>query len=259
MVRKRQADPRFENLTQLFDSIKPKPNEYVVFTDFIDLSINYYSPNYKVDLNHIQQRYDQNELNTFGLMFKECLEIMGKEFKTEKCFDLFGTFVRSHKTLNRYFDPHFTLPPELAKLMAMGKDYKNAKTFYNPSCGTARISLEVNGLKAGLFHTLIGKDYLCVKISALNLMLHGIDGIVVCDSALNPQSNFKGAFIVNRVLHIEKYPRIDHVDDSKVAYHYIDTRVPEKKIQAKFEELKKEQKDKRETKQKSGKNQKGMS
>lgn len=258
MARKEEIESKFENLTNLFNSIEPKPSQYAVFIDFLNIFIRNYSSNYNIDFRQTQLRYNQKDWYAFGKMFIECLEIVKREGTGNKCFDLFGTFVHSHKTLSSYFARNFTQSSKIYIQTAFGMDYDTAKTVYDPYCQTARRSLEINSKKTGMFHTLIDHDYSCVKISALNLMLHGIDGVVICDNALNPKSSFKGAFIVNRFLHIKKYPRIVFVEDVKAAYQYVDARVIEKRAQAKLEEQKEKQNNNRKSTEKNGKNQKGM-
>jgi hypothetical protein len=83
------------------------------------------------------------------------------------------------------------------------------------------MSLAANSANLGMFHALIDIDYTCAKMAALNLMLHGIKGIVICDDGLFPGNSFRGAFIINSELQYTGVPHIICEKDVSKAYHYI--------------------------------------
>ncbi len=221
----RYVPEEMKNFIKIFDSIAYKHSHYKVFDDFLDLFINGFSFNHQIDLERIRKTYNQNERNTFGLLIKESIMILDKMIQTDNCFyDIFGTFYELNSLTNKYFAQFFT-PITVCKFMAQILEPQSTENFSDPCCGSARFSLAANSVNIGMFHSLIDIDYTCVKMSALNLMFHGIDGIVICDNGLLPGQNFKGAFISNRYLKYEKVPRIEYVDNINVAYNYVRKRL----------------------------------
>lgn len=135
-------------------------------------------------------------------------------------YDIFGTFYEINSLTNKHFAQFFT-PLHICQLMAQIVSPENKHSFYDPCCGSARFSLAANSVTLGMFHSLIDIDYTCARMSALNLMYHGIQGIVICDNGLSAGKEFKGAFIVNRRLLFTRVPQIEFVSNVNEAYNYV--------------------------------------
>ena len=241
---KRYTPPQLKNFIKIFDSLAIKHNSHRVFDDFLDLFINGFCFNYKIDLENIRSRYSQKERYTFGRLIQETILILNKELKVDDTFyDVFGTFYELQSLTNKYFAQFFT-PTTVCTFMAQILEPQQKEFISDPCCGSGRLSLAANSVNIGAFHTLIDKDYTCAKMSALNLMLHGIDGIVICDNGLLPGRDFNGAFIVNRFLGKERIPRIEFVNDVNRAYNYVRARLGvEEKLGPKKNETKIEHND----------------
>ncbi|GAA4277504.1 N-6 DNA methylase [Aquimarina mytili] len=221
----RHTPEELKNFIKLFDSISYRHSYYKVFDDFLDLFINGWSFNHKIDLPGIRKIYSQEERNTFGKLIYETIHILNSQIKEDTDFyDVFGTFYELNSLTNKHFAQFFT-PLPICRFMAQILEPQSTELFSDPCCGSARFSLAANSVNIGMFHSLVDIDYTCAKMSALNLLLHGIDGIVICDDGLFPGRNFKGAFIVNRSLRYEKIPRIEYVEDVHLAYNYVRKRV----------------------------------
>lgn len=235
----RYTPPELKKFIKLFDSIAIRHNQFKVFDDFLDLFINFFSFNHRIDLDYIKSTYTQEHRNTFGELIKETLFIIQRESKTvNDYYDVFGSFYELHSLTNKKFGQFFT-PISIIDFMANILTPQGGEFMPDPCCGSGRFSLAANKVNLGLFHSLVDKDYTCAKMSALNLMLHGIDGIVLNDNGLFPSKEFNGAFIVNRNLKLEKVPRIEFVSDVNEAYNYIRKRVG---VEEKKEPPKKEEK-----------------
>ena len=217
-----------------------KHKSHRVFEDFMDLFIHGFCFDLKIDLKNIQRRYSQEERYAFGHLIQETINILNNQLRIDDSFyDVFGSFYELQSLSNKYFAQFFT-PPTVCQFMAQILEPHRKEFFSDTCCGSGRLSLAANSVNIGAFHTLIDKDFTCAKMSALNLMLHGIDGIVISDDGLLPGNDFKGAFIVNRYLRYEKIPRIEFVVDSNRAYNYVRKRlgvIKEKSRTQKKEEL----------------------
>jgi len=149
---------------------------------------------------------------------KEAILVLGREIQTdEDYYNLFGTFYEAESLTNKHFAQFFT-PLSICQPMVQMVDLQSNDTFTDPCCGSGRFSLAANSVTLGLFHVLVDIDYTCARMAALNLTLHGINGIVICDNALIPERDFKGAFRVNRLLQHSGVPQIDFISDIQMAY-----------------------------------------
>ncbi len=205
---------------EIFEPLARSHGSYHVFEDFLDLSINAWSLDHRIDLAALQKKYTKKERAAFGLLIRETISILERTIKGDAdCYDVFGTFYEANSLTSKHFAQFFT-PMEICRLMAALTGTAFKKSFSDPCSGSARLSLAANATAPGMFHCLIDIDYTCARMSALNLMYHGIHGIVICDNGLFPGKHFKGAFIVNRKLMHQRVPEIEFLSDIDSAYHY---------------------------------------
>jgi len=216
------AHNQFKNFEAIFNKIAQRHGYYRVFDDFLDLYINAWCFNYEINLEHIRKLYSEDERLNFGNLIKETIFILKKNIVADKdWFDVFGTFYESASiSKQKGFAQYFT-PPSICNFMAQIVYPNPNEKVADPACGSARMSLALNKVNIGCFHFLVDIDFTCAKMAALNLMLHGMNGIVVCDDGLFPGNNFKGAFIVNRKLHYTGVPEIEYRNNVNEAYNYV--------------------------------------
>lgn len=124
--------------------------------------------------------------------------------------DIPGEIYMSQKMHDSSFGQFFT-PKPICDLMArLSADYRCAAgqklpSVYDPTCGSGRTLLAANSLYVREYNAvpyLFGADIdsVCVKMTALNLVLHGCLGQVVCmDSLLGPAS-FRFGYVINETL-----------------------------------------------------------
>jgi len=218
---KNRLPKELKKFGNIFDSLSRRHGTYYIFQDFLDLSINAWSLDYKMDLVAIRKKYSENERQLFGQLIHETIHILDRMIATDNDFyDVFGTFYEANSLTNKHFAQFFT-PLHICQLMAQLTLNKEAQNFNDPCSGSARFSLASNSVKPGMFHSLIDIDFTCARMSALNLMYHGIHGIVICDNGLIAGKSFRGAFIVNRLLTLQGVPQIEFVDNVNHAYDYI--------------------------------------
>lgn len=213
----------------IFDSLARSHGPYPIFQDFLDLSINAWSLNYGLDLVSILNKYSERERSLFGQLIHETIRILDRMVVNDNdLYDVLGTFYEANSLTNKHFAQFFT-PLEVCRLMAQLTAPKRSDAFHDCCSGSGRFSLAANSVSPGMFHTLVDIDHTCARMSALNLMYHGIHGIVICDNALFAGTSFKGAFIVNRWLNHSGVPQIEFVADANIAYDYVADRLPSPK------------------------------
>lgn len=209
-----------------FNSLASKYSSHYVFDDFLDLFINGFSFDYTIDLEKIQIKYTKDERLSFGMMISNSILILNDYIKNDSdWFDFLGSYYEYEGIIKKKGYAQFFTPAHVCTLMVhiafIEKNNLKKLNFSDPCCGSGRFSLASNSVNLGMFHVLVDKDYTCAKISAINLMLHGINGIVVCDDSLFPGNSFRGAFIINRNLPFTKIPQIEFIDNKNNAYNYI--------------------------------------
>lgn len=220
----------FKGFYKSFETLTRRYGYYTIFEDFLDLFINGFSFDYKIDLEQIQSKYSKEERLLFGSLIQEVILTLNQKIKSDTdWYDFFGTFYELVSLSKQKGFAQFFTPPTVCTFMAQILDLSNSETFSDPCSGSARFSLAANSVCLGNFHFLVDLDYTCAKMSALNLMLHGINGIVVCDNSLDPGSEFRGAFVVNHNLNKTGVPQIEFIDHKDLAYKYVSYRLPKTK------------------------------
>lgn len=206
----------------IFESLSFRHGYYYVFEDFLDLYINAWCFDYPFNRALIQDRYTLEERQKFTLMMHEVIKILEKEIQSDSdWYDFFGTFYEVASLSKQKGFSQFFTPMPICNFMAQITAPKNSETLSDPCCGSGRFSLASNAVSRGNFHFLIDIDFTCAKMAALNLMHHGIHGIVIADNGLFPGKNFKGAFVINRRLHKTGVPQIEYIKSAQEAYNYV--------------------------------------
>lgn len=221
MIKTTSIPAELRTLTKPLQTVTNRHNPYDAFGHFLDLFIRGFSFNYDKNIVHIRSSYNQTERFAFGEMIQQTLLILSNEIRRDTdTYDVFGTLYESLSISNKYFGQFFTPLPICQLCAEVVLRDNNKEHFLEPCSGSGRMALAANSVNPGMFHALIDKDFTCVQMSALNLLLHGIKGIVISDNALAPGSSFQGAFIVNRLLSYTGIPQIEYIKDINYAYGY---------------------------------------
>lgn len=197
-----------------FNKLAYKHGHFQVFENFLDCAINGFCFNYSPDtMESVRKRYTQDERYIFGELIKLWIFISKEEIHTDNCwFDFFGNFYESNSmSKQKGFAQYFTPEPICKLMVELVGTNENDKSMHEPACGSGRFNLAKHAVNPKLFHHANDLDFTCVKMSALNFMLHGIKGVVTCDDALNhPGKAFRSAFIVNDTIAPSLYYTTDY-------------------------------------------------
>ncbi|MBS9775711.1 MAG: SAM-dependent DNA methyltransferase [Fusobacterium sp.] len=216
--------PELKNFKSIFESIANRHGYFYVWEDYLNLFINGWSLNYHehFDLKAIQKKYSEEEKLNFGKLINEMILVLDSQINSDKdWFDFLGTFYETYSLSKKQGFAQFFTPSPICNFMSQIINPQRRETFSDPCCGSGRFSLAANSNHLGMFHFLVDIDYTCAKMSAINLMMHGINGIVICDNGLFPGKDFKGAFIVNRKINVTGVPQIEFESDKSKAYNYV--------------------------------------
>ena len=187
-------------LTEVSDNHGIKQEERLdAFCDFIInlFSTDSYKPDgFKPDVA-IPENYDY-----INLVSRWC-EMVAEEMEMGNAFDLFGQLYEQMFLLKSKASSNgqFFTPDSLCRLMADITDHvneendtKNGFIWVNdPACGSARTLLAHFMAKTSIDHALAGRyfyeaadiDLPTCKMAACNMMIHGMQGRVVCQDQLS--------------------------------------------------------------------------
>lgn len=203
-----------------FDKLAYKYGHFQVFENFLDCAINGFCFNYAPEtMENIRKRYTQDERYIFGELIKLWILICDKKIKTDSCWhDFFGNFYEENALSKKNGFAQFFTPEDICNFMVKIVDPVERETMAEPACGSGRFNLAAHAHNPKIFHHGNDLDFTCVKMAALNFMIHGIKGIVTCDDALSiPGNSFRCAFIVNDSI----VPSLFYTEDYTLTQNYL--------------------------------------
>lgn len=229
----------YKSFTKTFDKLAYKHGYFQVFENFLDCAINSFSFNYSLEtMESIRKRYNEEERQIFGQLIFDWIKCQNEEIKTENCwFDFFGHFYEANAiSKQKGFAQYFT-PPTICDFMVKILDPMQKESIAEPACGSGRFNIATHAQNPKLFHVGNDLDFTCVKMAALNFMIHGIKGVVTCEDTLNqPGKTFRSAFIVNDTI----APSLHYTEDYVFTKNYINNKLnPMDETFTKIEKVKK--------------------
>lgn len=208
-----------------FNKLSMKYGYYNVFEHYLDMAINGFCFNYDTKLiASLREKYTQDERYMFGELIHMWIYLCDKKIKTNNMFfDWFGTFYEQNAMSKKQGFAQFFTPEPICIFMAQILNIENpiAKSICEPACGSGRLNLTAHALNHKMFHVANDLDLTCAKMAALNFMMHGIKGIVICDDSLFPKSKFRGAFVTNEQI----APSIRYISDVNEAYAFANHKI----------------------------------
>jgi len=173
-----------KKFTATFNKIAHSKSEDSVFTDFLDMVICALSlGQYEEEYLSIVRKYKREEVDLFCELLAELLIIMDNDGAGLK--DCLGEFFQSH--ISRGKNGQFFTPESCTDLMAAMTISKGdtAKTFLDPCCGSGRILLSAAKVSRSNYFYGADIDIRCVKMTAINLCLNGLQGEVSHQNSLS--------------------------------------------------------------------------
>lgn len=193
------------------EAMKTGKDTIVQFQDFLDWLIETFSLesllknkcNYEKLFDSIK---DSN-------VFYECLTVwvntVNESLKRHECIDFFGevyeTMFQTNAKAQRnqqYFTPDYIFD-FIARIQLDGTNKYQYKYCSEPSCGSGRGLLKIwqkADWKDKYFFYAEDLDPVSVKMCALNMMINGMFGLVICHNTLFPEDFILG-YAVNEVRH----------------------------------------------------------
>jgi type I restriction enzyme M protein len=193
-------DKKLCNFAKLLDNHHYKYNIGEVFKDFLQLSVCAYSFG-RLEKTYHQtiKRYEKKELEMFPQMLGE---IMIYFKSVERWADPFGeiyeTIAGNMKRSNfgQFFTPEAVCDMCSGSLLYGTDESKEKLNILDPASGSGRMLLSFHSLsRKPNFYTAVDVDSTCVFMTALNMLHHGMQGIVVHGNSLSVEC--WGAYEIN--------------------------------------------------------------
>ena len=165
------------------------------FDDFLTLCICCFSFNpatgksfYEEEYLRIIEPYQRRGvLKYFPELLAVLILFMEENRESSQGNDLLGDFFQKEITHGR--NGQFFTPFHVCTMMAQMNSSEETRSLnvLDPTCGSGRM-LMAFGLQSKISHRYYGIDIdpMCVKMSAINLFLNGLQGEVICADALFP-------------------------------------------------------------------------
>lgn len=210
---------------KIFEQIAYRHDYSTVFNDFLDFSLKGFSPwdDFEELNKYGQSRYSEKESLLFGQLIIEFIQIMNREIVgPTDWFDALGTFYEilaskgKRDSLGQFFTPS-CISDFMAQIL-IGDD-TTGKLINEPCSGSGRFVISFHAKKPGNYFFAEDIDKTCCKMTAINMCLHGVVGVVINHNSLFPD-DFRSAWVVNEVLNCKGLPSIRSISFEEIDLFY---------------------------------------
>lgn len=180
---------------------------------------------------------------TYFKCYQEYIKIQSVMVKRKGWFDAFGTYFEEYSSKwSRQKKGQFFTPEPICNFMASFyiNDKSERETVLDPACGSGRFLLASHAANPKNYHFGQDIDKICCLMSAVNMMIHGIQGEVVHCDALNPDSYFSGWAINPQIKKLSGIPNIQNLEKEN-SFIYSVSQFQKKKRLEELERIKKEE------------------
>lgn len=203
MAKSRDIPKELKEFNQIFEKLCYRHDYSTVFSDFLTICMAYHAcETMNREWQEALSRYDDKEKALINDLYRCWILTMNDILKDEdiKWYDFWGHYyeVLASSSKKSSFGQFFTPEPVCDMIAQMQvfdtKDEKDLK-INDPACGSGRLLLAFNALRPGNYFVAQDLDPICCKMTALNMMIHGIKGEVIHGDTL--RMDMIGGWIIN--------------------------------------------------------------
>lgn len=213
----------FENLRKALDRLASllHKDEMQAFDEFLEYGIAQHSHTIHKDLTNASKELKGAYFDAYS----EWIKLQYRKIHTEHkdWFDAFGMYFEIHSSRwRRQKKGQFFTPEPICEFMARCNITENMERqrVNDPACGSGRFLLASHACNPRNFHYGQDIDRTCCLMSALNMMIHGIQGEVVHGDSLNADSYFSGWAINPSIKQLQGIPHIENlVKENSFIFH----------------------------------------
>lgn len=177
---------------KVFDQLCYRHDYVTVFDHYLLMLLNWFAnAEFKEEWFQCKKRYDEKELKLFNQLYVELLQLMEKETNKSDWFDPFGhmyqTLASRGKTskLGQFFTPEAA-----CNMIALSFIPKNRieQVIGDPACGSGRMLLAAHSVNRMNHYVAQDLDRMCCKMTAINMALHCMSGVVIHGNTLSTET-----------------------------------------------------------------------
>jgi len=211
VLKTRDTPMYLREFNSLFSLLARRHDASRVFDDFLTLVICCLARQTQEEwyLDTIR-KYDEDEINNLAKMFGSLLIIYEKSLRDNDWIDPLGEYYEelSGKYKKQGFGQFFT-PKSLCDVMAQITVKENDFGNHINDCavGSGRTLLAANRICKGNYYVAQDIDHVCVKMTCINMAIHGLKGEVHHMNTLQNNAPWN-SYIINHDWHKTKTPFI---------------------------------------------------
>ena len=201
----RQIPQELKNFNKMFKHFHYKVDANRVFSDLLTIFINFYANgSYQDERDQAMSQYDADDHKVFNQMFYEIHQVFNKMIVDDGAtwYDPWGEYYMylAGQYKQSWFGQFFT-PPEVVDMMVRmtGGETGAGKSANDCCCGSGRFLIAYHAHYPGNYCYAEDVDPICCKMTAVNMMMHGCEGEVVCHNSLQPDDYRFGYHINHRI------------------------------------------------------------
>jgi len=178
----------FKKWNKIIKKLTYKHNTFQIFKDYLDIIIDNFTIPDQTPLFQHHERYTEQEHRYFAELYKEHVNIMQTMLEEKEYYDFPGEWWESDQNLtNKDTEQYFT-PPDIADLMCELLEVDSLSsdccTMHDCCCGSGRFALAYHKYRPNDWFFLVDIDEIAVKMTLVNMLFHGMRGVVCHGNAL---------------------------------------------------------------------------
>lgn len=222
MSKNTYTQSEFNNLIKMFNSLNYKDEMSVILDTLLTMILRGFSltPNlYDDEAERFKSRYNEAERKLYSEMMREIFIIYDKRLNSGYSWaDIFGDFYmeissnNKQSSLGQFFTPEPVVDAIIRSYINADMEGQGNK-ISDPACGSGRFLIAAHAYSPGNYCYGEDIDTICAKMTAVNMMIHGCEGEVVCHNALliSPD-NYRFGFKINPNIRKCGFPHIMAMD-----------------------------------------------
>ena len=173
----------FTEWNKAFDKLRHQHDTWYIFKDFLDMTIDNFTIPGQEPLFSRPEKYTEYEYKCFDELFKSYIFTMKDVLNEKKYFDFLGAWWEGDVNMTNKFKAQFFTPQDVASLMVdltLADDNlgDEPRVMYDCCCGSARFGLAWHDRRPQDYYFFQDLDDYAVKMTVLNMLLHGMRGVV---------------------------------------------------------------------------------
>ena len=182
----------FKEWNKVFDYLSHRHDTWYVFKDFLNLVIDNFTIPGETPMFKNDDKYNDDEIEWFGELFQVYIQSMQKILEEKNYCDFLGEWWESDQNMTNKFKAQFFTPMNICELMTemtviSEENDDSIKVMTDCCCGSGRFGLVYHDKRPYDWFFLADLDEYAVKMTIVNMLLHGMRGVVAWQNTLTQE------------------------------------------------------------------------